>query len=447
MTFYNCGLFNVIDYINKLILYFKTSDFYIIMNSKKNTKSELNPHKNTRKKGAYSNVSNISKFKALVSSALLFPLLLAHFVINKVYFIIRRLFKPLFAKPFQFGRSCFKKVCSITSHEPFEKHLTNGYNGNINNCNDCNKHMPTMTCGFSKELETPITLVNEITETKLHSDTIISRTSRVKSNDDDTFHSSGPSRIPGVSDLYKDEKQDIDKYINLHDEPDYDLKPLQLRLRHKTMKEKLSRTSGENFPRVEESQRQFNGACPFQTFQKQFDLGENYSDVSAYTNTDDTADSAYIRSHFESPPPLHINSNAVEKFNAKSYKDTETLFASNPNKNHLLGKFRKMRLNTESKKQDPQKKVHLGCNEARYDAKRMELQNSHKPNPPKYIPDGFYKTQRNYKNVKDAIKRILSQPDYDDGSVGPIIVRLSFNCAATFDYETGTGGTNGATIR
>jgi cytochrome c peroxidase len=37
--------------------------------------------------------------------------------------------------------------------------------------------------------------------------------------------------------------------------------------------------------------------------------------------------------------------------------------------------------------------------------------------------------------------------DYDDGSYGPVLLRLAWHASGTYDKETGTGGSNGATMR
>jgi len=49
--------------------------------------------------------------------------------------------------------------------------------------------------------------------------------------------------------------------------------------------------------------------------------------------------------------------------------------------------------------------------------------------------------------IKEEIKRVLPRSNYDDGSLGPIIVRLAWHCCATYDKYTGIGGSNGATMR
>lgn len=52
-----------------------------------------------------------------------------------------------------------------------------------------------------------------------------------------------------------------------------------------------------------------------------------------------------------------------------------------------------------------------------------------------------------YTAVRKDIIAILNQPDYDDGSIGPILVRLAWHASGTYDKVTKTGGSNGATMR
>lgn len=52
-----------------------------------------------------------------------------------------------------------------------------------------------------------------------------------------------------------------------------------------------------------------------------------------------------------------------------------------------------------------------------------------------------------YKAVADDIKALLHQPEYDDGSAGPVLVRLAWHSAGTYCAETDTGGSNGAGMR
>ncbi|PYI22332.1 cytochrome c peroxidase Ccp1 [Aspergillus japonicus CBS 114.51] len=60
----------------------------------------------------------------------------------------------------------------------------------------------------------------------------------------------------------------------------------------------------------------------------------------------------------------------------------------------------------------------------------------------------FVPTQEDYQKVYDAIaKKLVDETDYDDGSYGPVLVRLAWHASGTYDKETGTGGSNGATMR
>jgi len=55
-----------------------------------------------------------------------------------------------------------------------------------------------------------------------------------------------------------------------------------------------------------------------------------------------------------------------------------------------------------------------------------------------------------YQKVYNAIAEALEGEGadaYDDGSYGPVIVRLAWHASGTYDKETGTGGSNGATMR
>ena len=54
---------------------------------------------------------------------------------------------------------------------------------------------------------------------------------------------------------------------------------------------------------------------------------------------------------------------------------------------------------------------------------------------------------RDYDAVRSAIAGILDAEGYDDGSYGPVLVRLAWHCAGTYDAKTGTGGSNGAAMR
>lgn len=56
-------------------------------------------------------------------------------------------------------------------------------------------------------------------------------------------------------------------------------------------------------------------------------------------------------------------------------------------------------------------------------------------------------TPEDYAQVKKAIADVLDHDDYDDGSYGPVLVRLAWHTSGTYDKATGTGGSNGATMR
>ncbi|KAJ2838941.1 heme peroxidase, partial [Coemansia erecta] len=53
----------------------------------------------------------------------------------------------------------------------------------------------------------------------------------------------------------------------------------------------------------------------------------------------------------------------------------------------------------------------------------------------------------NYNNVYKDIADLLEDENYDDGSYGPVFVRLAWHASGTFDHKTRTGGSSGATIR
>jgi cytochrome c peroxidase len=60
----------------------------------------------------------------------------------------------------------------------------------------------------------------------------------------------------------------------------------------------------------------------------------------------------------------------------------------------------------------------------------------------------FVPKQEDYQKVYNYIAKLLQEKDeYDDGSYGPVLVRLAWHCSGTYDKETGTGGSNGATMR
>jgi cytochrome c peroxidase len=63
---------------------------------------------------------------------------------------------------------------------------------------------------------------------------------------------------------------------------------------------------------------------------------------------------------------------------------------------------------------------------------------------PKVFTPKFDDYQAVYNEIAS---RLEEKDDYDDGSYGPVLVRLAWHASGTFDKETGTGGSNGATMR
>ena len=60
----------------------------------------------------------------------------------------------------------------------------------------------------------------------------------------------------------------------------------------------------------------------------------------------------------------------------------------------------------------------------------------------------FKPAKEDYQKVYDYIAQLLvEKDDYDDGSYGPVLVRLAWHASGTYDAATGTGGSNGATMR
>lgn len=60
----------------------------------------------------------------------------------------------------------------------------------------------------------------------------------------------------------------------------------------------------------------------------------------------------------------------------------------------------------------------------------------------------FKPTKEDYQKVYNVIaERLDEKDDYDDGSYGPVLVRLAWHCSGTYDTATKTGGSNGATMR
>lgn len=56
-------------------------------------------------------------------------------------------------------------------------------------------------------------------------------------------------------------------------------------------------------------------------------------------------------------------------------------------------------------------------------------------------------TEGDYNAVREDIKKIIPNKDWDDGSLGPLFVRLAWHASGTYDKATNTGGSDGATMR
>ncbi|KAK5127405.1 heme peroxidase [Meristemomyces frigidus] len=60
----------------------------------------------------------------------------------------------------------------------------------------------------------------------------------------------------------------------------------------------------------------------------------------------------------------------------------------------------------------------------------------------------FTPKKEDYQKVYDAIaQKLIDEDEYDDGSYGPVLLRLGWHASGTYDALTGTGGSNGATMR
>ncbi len=53
-----------------------------------------------------------------------------------------------------------------------------------------------------------------------------------------------------------------------------------------------------------------------------------------------------------------------------------------------------------------------------------------------------------FKMLRRDLGRLMrSDPTHDDGSLGPLFVRLTWHCCGTYDIASGTGGSDGGTMR
>ncbi|KAF9526911.1 heme peroxidase [Crepidotus variabilis] len=63
------------------------------------------------------------------------------------------------------------------------------------------------------------------------------------------------------------------------------------------------------------------------------------------------------------------------------------------------------------------------------------------------VKANFVPTKEDYIKVYNRIADILDVDDYDDGSYGPVLVRLAWHASGTYDKDSKTGGSNYATMR
>ena len=81
------------------------------------------------------------------------------------------------------------------------------------------------------------------------------------------------------------------------------------------------------------------------------------------------------------------------------------------------------------------------------------------PTPPPKPHHGYHNTvvsassnlrsadQMDLTAAREAIASLLPSRSHDDGSYGPLFIRLSWHCCATYCRHTKTGGSNGGTMR
>jgi len=61
--------------------------------------------------------------------------------------------------------------------------------------------------------------------------------------------------------------------------------------------------------------------------------------------------------------------------------------------------------------------------------------------------DSKTKDKINYEAIRNEIKEILDDYNWDDGSWGPVLIRLAWHASGTYSKKDDTGGSDGATMR
>jgi catalase (peroxidase I) len=54
---------------------------------------------------------------------------------------------------------------------------------------------------------------------------------------------------------------------------------------------------------------------------------------------------------------------------------------------------------------------------------------------------------RDLSQVRCDIKSVMYNPNHDDGTYAPLLIRFAWHCCGTYDKEEGSGGSNGCTMR
>ncbi|KAJ7058569.1 heme peroxidase [Mycena amicta] len=67
---------------------------------------------------------------------------------------------------------------------------------------------------------------------------------------------------------------------------------------------------------------------------------------------------------------------------------------------------------------------------------------------PAAVKANFVPSQEDYQKVYNAVAELIDEAgDYDDGSYGPVLLRLAWHASGTYDAASNTGGSNYATMR
>ena len=52
-----------------------------------------------------------------------------------------------------------------------------------------------------------------------------------------------------------------------------------------------------------------------------------------------------------------------------------------------------------------------------------------------------------YQAVREDLLAMMDNPSHDDGSIGPILIRLAWHSSGTYDKDSKSGGSSGAGMR